>query len=106
MDKGREVTHNCHLFLSLLQCQFDLTDKQVAFLRKFINPQVEHNQGGYTWEEYTESSLTYLLKVHLTKSQKDTISFGGVSKMQGTNKLKKLISTVCERFSRGISLKE
>lgn len=106
LDKGREVTHNCHLFLSLLQCQFDLADKQVAFLRKFINPQVEHNQDGYTWEEYTESSLTYLLKVHLTKSQKDTISFGGVSKMQGTNKLKKLISAVCERFSRGISLKE
>lgn len=105
LSRAREVVRSCHLFLSLLQCQFNLSDKQIAFLKKFLNPQVEHSQGGHTWEEYTESSLTYLLKAHLSKSQKDTISFGGVSKMTGTGKLKKLISTVVDRFSRGIALR-
>jgi Bardet-Biedl syndrome 9 protein len=104
-ERGRDLVHNCHLFLTLLQCQFNLTEEGVSFLRKFISPQVEHNQGGYTWEEYTESSLSYLLKAHLSKSQKDTITFGGISKITGTAKLKKLLSTVCERFSRGIQLR-
>lgn len=104
-QRGRDVVYNCHLFLSLLQCQFNLSDKDITFLRKFVSPQLEHNQGGYTWEEYTESSLQYLLKAHLSKSQKDTITFGGISKMNGTAKLKKLISSVVERFARGISLK-
>ena len=105
-ERAREVAHNCHLFLSLLQCQFGLSEKDVAFLKNFINPQINHNaQGdGYTWEEYSEASLTYLLKAHLSKSQKDTISFGGISKITGTNKLKKLFSTICERFSRGFQL--
>ncbi|QDZ24109.1 PTHB1-like protein [Chloropicon primus] len=105
MDRARDIVHNCHLFLSLLQCQFNLTEKQIHFLKKFLNPQVEHSQGGFIWEEYTEAALSYLLKAHLSKSQKDTISFGGVSKMTSTAKLKKLISTMVERFSRGITLR-
>jgi hypothetical protein len=93
------------LLLLLLQIKHGLTDDEAGTLHAHLSPVVlgAQDQG---WEELTYASLTHLLRTTLTKPGKQeaagTSSLQTLSMPADAAKLKKNITLVCDRLSKGM----
>lgn len=93
-----------HLLLLLMRYRFDLDDNNFDVLQAHLSPSVADNaeQG---WEECTDAAMTHLLRTCLAKSAKDTAAVPQpLAVPQDTTKLKKHITIVCDRLTKGARL--
>ena len=93
----------------------DLGDDAARVLEAYVSP-VVNDQMDHGWEEWTDASVTSLLKTRLAKNaardgddgaERERAPGGGARRpapMTDTSKLKKHISVVCERLARGGTL--
>jgi Bardet-Biedl syndrome 9 protein len=97
------------LLLLLLELKFGLTPDEISTLHAHLSPVVlpAHDQG---WEEVTYASLAHLLRTALAKPGKeDTVassSLQTLSRPADAAKLKKSITLVCDRLSKGMRPRE
>lgn len=97
------------LLLLLLSLKFGLSRDETATLHAHLSPIVlgAHDQG---WEELTYASLTYLLRTALAKPGKEepvaSSSLQTLSRPSDAAKLKKNITLVCDRLSKGMRPRE
>ena len=98
----------------LIALRFGLGDDAARVLEAYISP-VVNDQMDHGWEEWTDASVTSLLKTRLAKNaadgengaERERAPGGGARRpapMTDTSKLKKHISVVCERLARGGTL--
>lgn len=90
-----------HLLLLLMRYRFNLDDNDFDVLRAHLSATVDDNseQG---WEECTDAAMTHLLRTSLAKSAKDTAAVPQpLTVPQDTSKLKKHITIVCDRLTKG-----
>merc|ERR1711924_415226 len=104
---GNHLSCGTHLVLLLIRYRFNLSDQDASILSAYLTPEVQdtEEQG---WDEMVDASLTHLLRTTLAKSGKDAAvqaSSGAPLTMPvDTTKLKKHITLVCERLSKGLSI--
>lgn len=92
------------LLLMLMRYRFDLDDDNFDVLQAHLSPLVDDNseQG---WEECTDAAMTHLLRTTLAKSAKDTAAVPQpLTVPSDTSKLKKHITIVCDRLTKGARL--
>lgn len=104
--KGTASNLSCATFLLLLlmRYRFNLDDDNYGVLFAHLSPTVDDNteQG---WEECTDAAMTHLLRTTLAKSAKDTASAPQPLVVPpDTTKLKKHITIVCDRLTKGARL--
>ena len=99
----------------LIALRFGLGDDAARVLEAYVSP-VVNDQMDHGWEEWTDASVTSLLKTRLAKNaardgddgaERERAPGGGARRpapMTDTSKLKKHISVVCERLARGGTL--
>ncbi|GMH42672.1 hypothetical protein BSKO_10591 [Bryopsis sp. KO-2023] len=93
------------LLLNLIRTQYDLDDPAFAVLTHALSPEIPE-EIDVGWEEITAGGMTNLLKTTLAKNSKETTTqLQPLEMMQDTQKLKKHISIVLERISKGGSLR-
>ncbi|KAF0747998.1 hypothetical protein AaE_007517, partial [Aphanomyces astaci] len=89
-----------HLLLMLIRYKFDLDDDNFAVLSAHLSPRVAD-----AWEESTETAMTDLLKTALAVKKENAAAVAGVPVElvlpEDTKKLKKHITIVCDRLSKG-----
>ena len=93
-----------HLLLLLMRYRFDLDADNFDVLQAHLSPTVDDNseQG---WEECTDAAMTHLLRTSLAKSAKDTAAVPQpLTVPNDTAKLKKHITIVCDRLTKGARL--
>jgi len=92
----------------LITLRFELDAANAEALSAYLSPRVEDSldQG---WEERTDSALTHLLRFTLGKSSKDNAASMALPPMampQDVTKLKKHITVMCDRLSKGGRFKQ
>ena len=99
----------------MIALRFGLGDDAARVLEAYVSP-VVNDQMDHGWEEWTDASVTSLLKTRLAKNaaregddgaERERAPGGGARRpapMTDTSKLKKHISVVCERLARGGTL--
>ena len=96
-----------HLMLTLIRYRFRLSPSDATLLSAYLTPDVKDTpEEG--WEETVDASMTHLLRTSLAKSGKEQaiqVSGGNAFTMPAdTTKLKKHITLVCDRLSKGMCL--
>lgn len=92
--------------LLLIRYRFNLSAEDGVILSTYLTPEVKDTaeQG---WDEMVDASLTHLLRTTLAKSGKDAatqaMSGSALTMPADTTKLKKHITLVCDRLSKGES---
>jgi Bardet-Biedl syndrome 9 protein len=100
MVAAQQLSCCVSLILELLRLRFSLDDKNFEILRNVMSPHVQNYDSG--WEESTNSALTFLLRTKLAKSAKETTAAQtDLAFPQSTEKLKKHITIVFDRISKG-----
>lgn len=90
-----------HLLLMLMRFRFGLDEDNFNVLKSHLCPEMidTEDQG---WEERIDASMTHLLRTSLAKTAKDTAGVPPPLTMPAdTAKLKKHITYVCDRLSKG-----
>lgn len=97
---GQQLSCSVSLVLELVRLRFNLDDRNMEVIESVISPHVQNFESG--WEECTNAALTYLLKTKLAKSEKESkVSQSDLSVPENTEKLKKHITIVFDRISKG-----
>lgn len=97
---GQQLSCAVSLILELLRLRFGLDDRNMEVIRSVISPHVQNYESG--WEECTNAALTYLLRTKLAKSEKESkVSQTDLVVSENTDKLKKHITIVFDRISKG-----
>ncbi|ETV91112.1 hypothetical protein H310_14209 [Aphanomyces invadans] len=97
---GNRLACSVHLLLMLMRYKFDLDDDNFAVLQSHLSPRVAD-----AWEESTEAAITDLLKTSLAMKKEPAAATVGVPVElvlpEDTKKLKKHITIMCDRLSKG-----
>eukprot|EP01029_Cantina_marsupialis_P027768 TRINITY_DN7737_c0_g1_i1.p1 TRINITY_DN7737_c0_g1~~TRINITY_DN7737_c0_g1_i1.p1 ORF type:complete len:875 (+),score=267.96 TRINITY_DN7737_c0_g1_i1:112-2736(+) len=92
------------LILMLMKFLFKLDDRAYKVLEAHLTP-VINDCGEQGWEDALEASLNHLLRKTLSKNASDAITIGNtIGPLENTVKLKKHITIVCDRLSKGVPL--
>jgi len=91
------------LVCMLMALRFDLDEENAEALRAHLSPLVssDDDQG---WQERTDAALTHALRTSLGKSGKENaggVGSNALAMPQDTSKLKKHITVLCDRLSKG-----
>jgi len=104
---SKQLECGTRLMNLLIKSKFGLDNSSYEVLESYLSPHVVdvQDQG---WEETTDASMTYLLRTALARSGKDNaaIPSGNMQQMTDTTKLKKHITLVCDRLTKGGSLEK
>ena len=90
--------------LELIKLRYGLGEEDFELLCAHLTPAVREYDGNTIgWEEATDAAMTHLLRTVLAKVQKQSTSATAPKlEMPGdTKKLKKHITIVCDRLSKG-----
>ena len=102
---SNQLVCSTHLVLLLIQHKFDMRKDEFKLFKNYLSPIVSDSskQG---WEECTDAAMTHLLRTALAKTYKEAMSMPQPLQMPAdTSKLKKHIALVCDRLSKGGSLR-
>lgn len=103
-DHSNRLSCATHLLLMLMRYRFELDDASFEILSSHLSPTVVDGleQG---WEETTDAAMTHLLRTVLARSSKEGMTAAPAIQMPtDTSKLRKHITIVCDRLSRGAKL--
>ncbi|XP_066263410.1 protein PTHB1-like [Branchiostoma lanceolatum] len=101
---GNAVSAATRLMNMLIRLSFGMSDREFAVLEASLTAQVD-DDGEIGWEEIVDAAITHLLRTCLAKSSKDSVTNPpalGIAK--DTGKLKKHLSLLVDRLSKGGSL--
>lgn len=88
----------------MLRYHFQLSDTAFSKLKTVLSNEVPEELQ-VSWEEHTVAGMTQLLRTVLAKNAKESATqLPPLEMMQDTQKLKKHISIVLERISKGMLL--
>lgn len=100
---GQRLSCAINLILELLRFRFNLDDKNMEVMKTCLSSHVQNYQSG--WEECANAALTYLLRTKLAKSSKESSASQADLQMPvNTEKLKKHVTIVFDRISKGARL--
>eukprot|EP00941_MAST-03F_sp_MAST-3F-sp1_P002572 g2572.t1 len=99
---SRLLSVTIRLFLLLAKYRFHMKNDDFVVLQATISPLIDDNEQ-QGWEERTDAAVVYLLKTVLAKNRKEgTVSTAApITLMKKTSKLKKHITILCDRLSKG-----
>ncbi|DBB01694.1 hypothetical protein WJX77_000727 [Trebouxia sp. C0004] len=101
---GSQLAATVQLILQLVRYSFGMSLEDVSVLTAHFSPQVS-NGGSIGWEELTEAGMTHLLANQLARNQHErSVQTTPLAQACDVHKLKKHISIVLERLSKGASL--
>ena len=91
-----------------MKYKYQIKAEDFEVLTCHFSPCVEDSNSEIGWEETTYISITGLLKTSLAKSSKEqsAVINSNLKPLTDISKLKKHISIVCERLSKGGSMSQ
>jgi len=102
---GNRLSCATRLMVMLIRYRFGLDEDNYHVLEEYLTPMVVDTQE-QGWEECIDAAMTHLLRTSLAKSVKETASTAPVplAPATDTSRLKKHITLVCDRLSKGAKL--
>eukprot|EP01006_Ploeotia_vitrea_P029213 TRINITY_DN61798_c0_g1_i1.p1 TRINITY_DN61798_c0_g1~~TRINITY_DN61798_c0_g1_i1.p1 ORF type:complete len:865 (-),score=120.59 TRINITY_DN61798_c0_g1_i1:1500-4094(-) len=102
---ANSLTCATNLMLLLIRYRFQMKKDEFKQLQYYLSPVVVDSQT-QGWEECTDAAMTHLLRTCLAKNARESSSMPQPLQVPSDiNKLKKHIALVCDRLSKGGSLR-